>query len=283
MTVAVLLPVRNGEADLPGWFDSVRAWADLVLALDDGSTDATRELLEAEPLVDVLLANPPRPTAAGWDDGENRRCLLEAADGVAPTWIVWLDSDERLTPDDGRALREFLATDGVPGLAYGFAHHRMWGPDAYDPALRWVYRAYAWQPGLHLPDGRLHEPPVPVEIPRAAWLRTTIRLQHLGAIDEERIRGRLAKYAEADPDGEWPTNFGDLDRVPTKVVAWSPRAPDQPVLLEPEGPFGLGPLVAEAGRATSLDDGERPVLVVLLPVRNGQADLADWDDVDCPT
>lgn len=274
--IAGLLPVRNGEGDLPGWFESARLWCDVVLALDDGSTDTTLALLEEEPLVDVLLANPPRPTAFGWDDGENRRRLLEAADGVEPAWVVWLDADERLAPDDARALREFLATDGLPGVAYGFAHHRMWGPDAYDPAIRWVYRAYAWRPGLRLPDGRLHEPPVPRGIPPAAWVRTTIRLQHLGAVDDRRVHDRLAKYAEADPEGVWPTDFGGLDAVPSRVVPWTARDPEQPVLLEPEGPFGLGPLVAEAGRATPTTDEERPPLVVLLPVRNGEADLPGW-------
>ncbi len=248
----------------------------MVVALDDGSTDATADLLEAEPLVDVLLANPPRDSAAGWDDGENRRRLLEAAAGVDPSWVVWLDADERLAPDDGAALREFLLTDGLPGVAYGLTHCRMWGPDGYDPAVRWVYRVHAWQPGLHLPEGRLHEPPVPVEIPRGAWVRTTIRLQHLGGLDERRLDDRLAKYADADPEGRWPTDFGGLDRVPSRVVPWADRDLGQPVLLEADGPFGIGPLVAEAGRAVAVDAADRPTLVVLLPVRNGEADLPGW-------
>lgn len=275
--IAGLLPVRNGAADLPDWLEGAAHWCDVVLALDDGSTDATRDLLEDHPLVDVLLGNPPRPTAAGWDDGENRRRLLAAADGVEPAWIVWLDADERLAPDDAHALRTFLATDGLPGVAYGFQHCRMWGPDAYDPAVRWVYRAFAWRPGLHLPHGRLHEPPIPVELPRPAWVRTSIRLQHLGAVDERRRVDRLGKYAEADPEQAWPVDFGGLDTVPARTVPWEPRPPDEPVLLEPEGPFGLGALVAEAGRAVPVgDDDERPLLAVLLPVRNGEADLAGW-------
>lgn len=277
--IAGLLPVRNGAADLPDWLEGAAHWCDVVLALDDGSTDATRDLLEDHPLVDVLLANPPRPTAAGWDDGENRRRLLAAADGVEPAWIVWLDADERLAPDDAHALRTFLATDGLPGVAYGFQHCRMWGPDAYDPAVRWVYRAFAWRPGLHLPHGRLHEPPIPVELPRPAWVRTSIRLQHLGAVDERRRVDRLGKYAEADPEQAWPVDFGGLDAVPARTVPWEPRPPDEPVLLEPEGPFGLGALVAEAGRAVPVGDGdgdERPPLAVLLPVRNGEADLPGW-------
>jgi LCP family protein required for cell wall assembly len=276
VTIAVLLPVRNGARDLPGWFDAVRPWADVVLALDDGSTDLTQDLLSAEPLVDVILANPPRPTAAGWDDGANRRQLLEAADGVQPDWIVWLDADERLAPDDGRALADFLATDGLPGIAYGLAHCRMWGPDRYDPAVRWVYRAFAWRPGLHLPDGRLHEPPVPIEIPRAAWVRTSIRLQHFGAADDDRVAGRLAKYEEADPEGTWPVDFGGLHVEPLRTVPWVPRDPEAPILLPPEGSLGIADRLADAGQGGAPADDERPRLVVLLPVRNGEADLPGW-------
>ena len=64
-TLVCLLPVRSGEADLPGWFASVARCADAVVALDDGSTDRTRELLAAHPLVAALLTNPPRPDYRG--------------------------------------------------------------------------------------------------------------------------------------------------------------------------------------------------------------------------
>ena len=58
--LVVLVPVRNAAGDLPGFFDSVRGLCDAVVALDDGSADATRDVLAAEPLVEVLLTNPRR-------------------------------------------------------------------------------------------------------------------------------------------------------------------------------------------------------------------------------
>ena len=74
-----LLPVRNGEKDLPGYFESVARFADAVIALDDGSTDGTRALLDRHPLVATVLETPPRDSYAGWDDAMNRNRLLEAA------------------------------------------------------------------------------------------------------------------------------------------------------------------------------------------------------------
>lgn len=249
-----LLPVRNGEHDLPGYLDSVRGFVDAVVALDDGSTDATSAILEADPLVQMLLKNPRRDTFAGWDDAENRRRLLETAAGMSPGWLLFLDVDERIPSDDAEALRRFLATDAIPGVAYGLRLHRMWG-ERCDPSHRYVYRLFAHRPGREFPSERLHFNPVPDDIPRRAWIRTTIRIQHLGAASEERIHERARKYLEADPDGEH-ASF-ELDEVPGGTLAdWQPRAPELPI-LQPV-------------------PGHR--LVCLLPVRNGQGDLRGYLD-----
>lgn len=248
-----LLPVRNGERDLSAYLDSVRGFADAVVALDDGSTDATRAILEADPLVQVLLTNPRRETFAGWDDAENRRRLLETAACLSPGWLLFLDVDERIPPDDAEALRRFLATDAIPGVAYGLRLHRMWGARC-DPSYRYVYRLFAHRPGRGFPSERLHFNPVPDDIPRQAWIRTTIRIQHLGAANKERIQERARKYRETDPDGE---HAFELDEIPRGALAgWEPRAPDLPVL-----------------QAIA-----RHRLVCLLPVRNGEEDLPGYLD-----
>jgi hypothetical protein len=74
-----LLPVRNGAEHLDGWLESVGRFADVVIALDDGSTDDTRARLDASPLVEMVLENSVRPSYAGWDDAGNRARLLAAA------------------------------------------------------------------------------------------------------------------------------------------------------------------------------------------------------------
>ena len=259
-----LLPARNAEAYLPVWLAGAPRWCDAVVALDDGSTDGTRDLLAASPLVRTVLTNPPRPTAAGWDDGRNRQRLLDAAGSLIPDWIVQLDAVETLDPDDAEALRRFLWTDAVPGLAYGLRHYRAWGSDV-DPTPRWVYRVFAWEPDQAMPDEPLHFPPVPVELPHTAWLRTTIRLRHLSAADDLQIEARRQRNAEADPDGAYPSDFGGLGARPRAVVPWTTRPANLPVLVPPE--FELDDGVGEA---------DRPLLAVLLPVRNGEEDLPGW-------
>lgn len=232
MTLVCLLPVRNAAAELPAYLESAARCCDAVVALDDGSTDATHELLESSPLVAVLLTNPPRHDFGGWDDGENRNRLLDAAAELDPDWVLALDADERLDPGDAAALRSFVDGDALPGCAYALQHFRMWGPRRYDPEYRWIYRLFAYEPGQSLPRERLHFDPVPSALPR---VRTTIRVQHFAAATERRRLARLRKYAEADPEAEYPTDFAGLDekadgrRLPT----WRPRPAALPVLLPP--------------------------------------------------
>ena len=229
--IACLLPVRNGEADLPGWLDSVGRFADVVAALDDGSTDRTRELLEASPLVRRLLTNPARETYEGWDDAGNRQRLLDETADLEPDWILWLDADERIPADDAEALRSFLGTDADPECVYGFRVHRMdERMERYDSADLWVYRLFAWRPGLRLPAERLHFVPVPTDVPRERWVPTTIRIQHLSGSTAERRAARFAKYREADPRHEWQADYSALLDEPGQGRRWPARPASLPVV-----------------------------------------------------
>ncbi|MEO8477429.1 MAG: glycosyltransferase [Actinomycetota bacterium] len=268
--VVGLMPARNAQRELARWLDLAPGWCDVVVALDDGSTDRTRALLEASSFVGTVLTEPPRPTAAGWHDGRNRTRLLEAAAAWAPDWIVQVDADEWIEPDHADALMRFLATDAVPGLAYGLLHRRAWGGGGIDARVSWVYRVFAWSPGLHMPSEPLHFHPVPLEIERPAWVRTTVALDHAGASDHGMIDARARKYGEADPEGRYPTSFGGLDAEPEQVIARAPRPADLPALVSPERLDEL----AEAAAGS----GDRPLLTLLLPVRNAEQELPGWFD-----
>lgn len=286
--ILALLPVRNGGAHLDGWLESVAPLADGALALDDGSTDDTAaRLATAAPFLRVIGSNPPRPTAAGWDDLANRQRLVDAALEHWADWVVFLDADERLHPSDAAALRDFLlGGDALASCAYGLRHHRLWG-GGHDPQAHHVYRVFAPRGGDRLPIGRLHRTPVPSRIPAGARLPTTIPLLHAGAIDEPGITAHVRKYAEADPEGRWPVGFGGLAGPPEQLVPGLPvRPPGVPILALP-GALAAGDSVT-SGSPGATDEGgalgdaiaaeERPLLAVLTPVRNAPHLLDAWLD-----
>src|SRR5262245_54006379 len=93
------LGVRNGERDLAGLLESVSHFADAVVSLDDGSTDATSDILKRHPLVKVQLSNPSRDGHSDGDDSSNRNRLLAAAAPLCPRWSLSLDADERIPED----------------------------------------------------------------------------------------------------------------------------------------------------------------------------------------
>lgn len=241
-----LLPVRNAEPDLDGWFESVRGFADAVVALDDGSTDRTAELLAAEPLVKILLRNPRRPSHLGWDDSVNRNRLLDAAASLDPDWIMSLDADERIAPDDGAALRAFVDGEADPTYAYSFPIYRMIGDiEHYDRIELHALRLFAFEPGQRFSADRFHFRAVPTSFPRERWRLTTVRIQHLAALDSQRRRARWSKYLEVDPDNTWEPDYAYALRPPGRLSEWTPRAPDEPLVLEDEQAMEIATLDLE--------------------------------------
>lgn len=224
-----LLPVRNGHDDLPGYLECVRSFVDAVVALDDGSTDDTRALLERDPLVAEVLDNPPRSSYLGWDDGANRARLLEAAGRLQPRWILSLDVDERMSTEEGAALRRFVAEEAIPGLAYGFCEHRTWDDGQVESTGWWVYRLFSWTPGLTLPEQQLHFEPIPVGIGPQRRAKLSLRIRHLAGATPERRSERVRKYAEVDPDRRWGFAYQDLAEDVT-TAEWEPWLPGTPVL-----------------------------------------------------
>jgi len=235
--LACLLPARNAAHDLPGWFESVARFADAVMALDDGSTDGTGAILAGHPLVRRLLANPMRPSYEGWDDRANRVRLLSAAADLSPGWILWLDADERIAPDDAMALRRFLAQGADRRHAYLLTVYRMVDDlehfDAGRPLV--VGRLFPFEVGQQLPTGHLHFVPLPTSIPPSRWVRTTLRIQHLAGMTAQRQRARYAKYQEAEPGRGLARRYRHLLREPRDVRRWRPRPPGLPVVLNGPG------------------------------------------------
>ena len=262
-SITCLLPARNAADDVPGYLESVAPIADRVIALDDGSTDDTAELLERSPLVERVLHNPRRESYEGWDDAANRQRLLDAAIEAGAGWVLFLDADERLDPDDAEALRGFVERGADRSSAYGFRVFRMIDDDErFDRAELWVYRLFHAGQGQTLPDLRLHLVPVPVDIPRERWRKTTIRIKHLSSLTPERRADRLRKYERADPDRRWQRDYTGLTAVGPATRSWVPRPPGLPALADP---LGIGP-AAELDLA-ELDPGA-PLLTAIVISRN---------------
>ena len=271
-----MLPVRDAEKDLPGYLENVSRFCDAIVALDDGSTDATYDILASHPLVKVLLRNPPREGFREWNDAANRQRLLDATEELNPQWLIALDADERIDERDASDLREFLQTDALPGFVYGFRHVPMTDDGLwFRPRFLWYYRVFAAMPGQRLPSQKLHFVPVPTNIPRERWIKTTLRIQHLGELSAERRLARFGKYLEADPTRIYEMDYSRIlaEDPDSTLRRWRPRPEGMPIFLSSAG-------IAVDDELDSDATGEPVVSVVVMVLDEGETgERAIWSAV----
>jgi hypothetical protein len=118
-SVSVLIPARNEAANIADAVAAVLATRDVdveLLVLDDGSTDATAEILQAiaDPRLRVLsgLGLPP-----GWC-GKQHACA-RLAEQASRDLLVFVDADVRLAPDALSRMAGYMQVNKV-ALASGF-------------------------------------------------------------------------------------------------------------------------------------------------------------------
>ena len=98
--------VKNEEKRIRSFMDSLLPFADEIIIVDNGSTDATREIITEfmNGPVDVVLVHSDEK----FDLARNK--YLEKATG---DWILNLDTDERLEAAFAGHLKDFLANEPV--------------------------------------------------------------------------------------------------------------------------------------------------------------------------
>jgi len=117
--ISIIVPVHNAAAFLPALLESLSAQTERnleIIAIDDGSTDASPALLAAHALLDPRLVVITQRNA-GVSAARNRG--LDAARGE---WIGFADADDWLYPDTFARWRELAeATQADVVIGSGFA------------------------------------------------------------------------------------------------------------------------------------------------------------------
>jgi glycosyltransferase involved in cell wall biosynthesis len=126
MSLSVVIITKNEAAHIVDCLDSV-AFADEIIVLDSGSTDATRELARAlGARVEVNVEWP------GFGLQTNRALDLATGD-----WVLSLDADERVPPELAAEIQRVLADPAADGYRVArlsnfcgrWMRHSGWWPD----------------------------------------------------------------------------------------------------------------------------------------------------------
>ena len=155
-TLSVAMIVKNEAHHLAQCLDTVKAWVDEIVILDSGSTDATQQI--AEQYGAKFYQN------TDWPGFGKQRQLAQQY--VTSDYVLWLDADERVTPELRQSIQAAIAQDApntaykIPRLSEIFGHkirHSGWYPD-------YVIRLYR-KDFAHYGDQLVHEK---VELPANA-------------------------------------------------------------------------------------------------------------------
>ena len=117
MAVTIVIPTYDHAEWLPETIDSALGQADEIIVVDDGSTDATSEVVSAFP---VRYHRQPN---AGLSAARNTGLELAATD-----LICFLDSDDTIPPRFIRTLTDAMEAQ-PPDVAFAYSGVQMFGDD----------------------------------------------------------------------------------------------------------------------------------------------------------
>lgn len=167
--LTVCLIARDEEEMLPDCLDSIAEVADEVVLVDTGSKDRTCA---------IARDRGARVFSHIWRD-DFSAARNEALQHARGDWVLMVDADERLRPEDAPALRAFLQR-GAADYAHVAIDSITSGESLATRAIR-LFRNY---PGLRY-VGRVHEQILPAlqDVGKRFPLRegeAPVRLRHLG-------------------------------------------------------------------------------------------------------
>jgi glycosyltransferase involved in cell wall biosynthesis/predicted Zn-dependent protease len=169
-SVSLIMIVKNEEENLPACLESARDLFEQIVILDTGSTDRTKEIARSFGALVVDFA---------WVDSF-AAARTEGLRHATGTWVMWLDADEVLDPQNRDKLRQLFARLPASNVAFTMRQSSPLAGSAGAAVYVDQVRLFRNQAGLAW-DYRVHEQILPgLRACGAALVPTDIVIQHSG-------------------------------------------------------------------------------------------------------
>lgn len=116
-TVAAIMCIKNEEKYLQGFLDHIRNYVDYVIALDDGSTDNTINILENDSLVKKIIKKEYHESE-DWNELANRIEILTEAKNMKADFVLCCDPDERFEENFLKQIKVLVKNNNLYGVYF---------------------------------------------------------------------------------------------------------------------------------------------------------------------
>lgn len=150
MKIIALVPVKNESWALPSYLSSVSKIADHIIALDDSSTDSSKDILQAAGATVVEYDATGERLV---NMGKRRQRLLELGRDAEGTHFIWLDADETFSANFVEKAKEVISKL-QPGEKLAMRWVHAWkNTDQYLSDIKSPF-GYIWKDFIFCDDGQ---------------------------------------------------------------------------------------------------------------------------------
>ena len=188
--IIVLTPIKNEEWILETFLNAAELYADVIILLDQNSTDSSKEIAKKHQKVEVFENNSHK-----FNEKERQNLLLDKArNHGSNNVIISLDADEIFTPDfcSPENLEWLQSLEIGTSICYDWANIH-WTKDKY-----WQSKM---QPIIFIDNGQknldkkeFHRTRVPVVGNKKIIYNKQTKVLHLQYINKERLRSKHRWY-----------------------------------------------------------------------------------------